>query len=60
MPKSRLPEACREALKASGVHQLAGVHPRRHAWATQRRDAGVNRRRMQEDLGHHSPTTTAV
>jgi len=60
MPQSRLQEAFREALKASGVTNLAGVPTRRHAWATHLLDAGVNRRLMQASRGHNSPTTPAV
>ena len=52
--------AFREALKASGIHTHASVHPLRHSWATQVPEAGVNLRLMQVYLGHNSPTTTSV
>jgi integrase/recombinase XerD len=60
MPQRRLPAACREALKASAVNKRAGVHTLRPAWATHLLEAGVHRRLIHEDLGHNSPTTTAV
>jgi integrase/recombinase XerD len=60
LPKSRLQEAFRPALTQSGSHQQASVHTRRHAWATHLLEAGVHLRLMQEELGHHSPTTTRL
>lgn len=60
MPRSSVQGAFREALKDSGRHTHASVHTLRHAWATHRLEAGVNRRRMQASRGHSSPTPTRV
>ena len=60
LPRARVPDACRAALKASGLPTRASGHTRRHAWATQRREAGMNRRLMQASLGPHAPATTAL
>jgi integrase/recombinase XerD len=60
MPRSRVQDACRAALTASGLHTRASVHPRRHSDATQLLEAGVNLRLLQEDVGHNTPTTTAI
>lgn len=61
-PRARghVQDAFGAALRESGIHNHASVHTLRHAYATHLLDAGVNRRRIQEDLGHGSPTTTAV
>ena len=60
LPQSRLQEAVRDARTARGGNTRAGVHPRRHSWATPRLDAGGTLRRMHDDRGHHAPPTTAV
>jgi integrase/recombinase XerD len=60
MPRSRVQGAFREALTESGIHTHASVHTLRHAWATHVLEAGVHRRLIHVDLGHHSPTTTSV
>ena len=59
-PRRRVQGAFREARQERGIHQHASVHTRRPAWATQVLAAGVNLRRMQVDLGHHSPTPTSA
>jgi integrase/recombinase XerD len=60
MPRSRVQGAFREALTESGIHTHASVPTLRHAWATHVLEAGVHRRLIHVDLGHHSPTTTSV
>jgi integrase/recombinase XerD len=60
MPRHSVPDALRAALQASGLHKRAAVHTFRHAWATPRLEAGVHLRLIQQSLGHHSPTTTAL
>jgi integrase/recombinase XerD len=60
MPKSSLQEAFRQALKASGVNNLACVHTLRHSWAPHLLEAGVNLRLIHAYRGHTSPTPTAV
>jgi integrase/recombinase XerD len=60
MPRSRVQDAFRAALKASGISKRASVHTLRHSWATPRLEAGVNLCLIQEYLGHHSPATTAL
>jgi site-specific recombinase XerD len=60
MPSSSVPGAFRAALTATGSHKRASGHTLRHSSATHVRDAGVHRRLIQEYLGHHTPTTTAL
>ena len=48
LPRSSVQDAFRGARKASGLHQRASVHTRRHAWATPRLEAGVPLRLLQE------------
>jgi hypothetical protein len=60
LPRARGPEACRAALTARGLPQRASGHPRRHAWATPRLDAGGPLRRLQASRRPSSPATTAV
>jgi site-specific recombinase XerC len=59
-PRSRVQDAFRAALRASGLPKRACIHTVRPAWATHRRATGVHRRRSQAYLGHHAPATTAL
>src|SRR5882724_5080526 len=59
-PRSRVPDAVRAALTERGVTKRAAVHTLRHRDATPLLEAGVNRRLIQESLGHTTPTTTAL
>ena len=60
MPRSRVQDAFRVALKQSSLNKRASVHTLRHRSATHLLEAGVNLRLIQDYLGHKTPTTTAI
>ena len=60
MPRTRVQDAFRAALTHSGINKRASVHTLRHRSATHLLEAGVNLRLIQDSLGHHPPTTTAL
>ncbi len=59
LPRHRVHDALRAALKARGITQQASVHTLRHRSATPLLDAGVHLRLIQAYWGHNAPTTTA-
>lgn len=60
MPSNSGQDAFRGALRQSGIHKRASVHTLRPSYATPLLEAGGNLRLIQDDLGHNTPTTTAI
>jgi len=60
MCRSTLQGGFRLALRASGIKKAAHIHSLRHSYATHLLEQGENLRQLQVNLGHHSPTTTAI
>ena len=61
-PQSRttLQRAFRLALRSSGIKKDAHPHTLRHSYATHLLEQGENLRQVQVNLGHKSPTVTAL
>ena len=60
MCRTTLQRAFRLALQASGVTKPAHIHTLRHSYATHLLEQGENLRQIQVNLGHKSPTVTAL
>jgi integrase len=60
MCRTTLQRAFRLGLKASGVKKDAHIHTLRHSYATHLLEQGENLRQLQVNLGHSSPTITAL
>lgn len=60
MCRTTLQRAFRLALKASGVRKSVHIHSLRHSYATHLLEQGENLRQIQVNLGHQSPTVTAL
>ena len=58
--RTTLQRAFRLALQASGVKKQAHIHTLRHSYATHLLEQGENLRQIQVNLGHKSPTVTAL
>lgn len=59
LPSNRGQDACRAARTRRGIQTHAAVHTLRHSSAPHLLEAGIQLRLIQDDWGHHSPTTTA-
>ena len=60
MHKGSVQGALRRVLKQLKITKRVSVHTLRHSYATHLLEAGVNIRRIQQYLGHHSLTSTMV
>lgn len=60
MSRTTLQRGFRLALQASGIKKDAHVHTLRHSYATHLLEQGENLRQIQVNLGHKSPTVTAL
>jgi site-specific recombinase XerD len=43
-----------------GIHKHVSIHSLRHCYGTHLIEAGLNLRAIQQEMGHQSPTTTAL
>jgi integrase/recombinase XerD len=60
MAKASVQGALRRVLKELTITKRVSIHTFRHSYATHLLEAGVNIRRIQQYLGHHSLTSTMV
>jgi len=60
MNKSSVQGALRRVLKQLKMKKRVSIHTLRHSYATHLLEAGVNIRRIQQYLGHHSLNSTMV
>lgn len=61
MHRSRVQGAFRKATQRAGITKRdVGMHTLRHCYATQRLEAGVNLRAMQQYMGHAQLETTMM
>jgi site-specific recombinase XerD len=60
MDKGSVQGALRRVLKQLKFKRQVSVHTLRHSYATHLLEAGVNIRRIQQYLGHHSLNSTMV
>jgi integrase/recombinase XerD len=58
--RTTLQRAFRLALQTSGVRKAVHIHSLRHSYATHLLEQGENLRQIQVNLGHQSPTVTAI
>jgi integrase len=58
--RSTVQRAFRLALKASALKKSAHVHSLRHSYGTHLLEQGENLRQVQVNMGHKSPTVTAL
>ncbi len=60
MPRSGVQKAFQVIAKECGIHKSVSIHTLRHCYGTHLLENGVNLRAIQDQMGHESPTTTAI
>ncbi len=60
MDRGGLQKSIRIIVKDCGIHKRVTIHSLRHCYGAHLVEAGLNLRAIQHQLGHSSPTTTAL
>jgi len=60
MDRGGLQKAFTTIARQCGIHKHVSIHSLRHCYGTHLIEAGLNLRAIQQEMGHQSPTTTAL
>lgn len=60
MDRGGLQKSFTTIARQCGIHKHVSIHSLRHCYGTHLIEAGLNLRAIQQEMGHQSPTTTAL